>query len=53
MVARISAWVVGSMGTTPMLTTLIADKLWIWAGGLLGVTVVLGLVGLFIGKASE
>ena len=45
--------IVGSMGTTPMLTTLIADKLWIWAGGLLGVTVVLGLVGLFIGKASE
>ncbi|MCZ6834874.1 MAG: hypothetical protein O7G85_03795 [Planctomycetota bacterium] len=45
--------IVSIMGSTPMLTGLIADKLWIWVGGIFGATVVFGLIGLFIGKASE
>lgn len=48
--------IVGVNGATPMLATKIAassSMIWMWAGGLLGVTIVLGLVGLFIGKASE
>jgi hypothetical protein len=45
--------IVASMGVTPALTEMIADKLWIWVGGIGGITVVFGLIGLFIGKASE
>ena len=48
--------IVGAGGATPVLATKIAassSSVMIWAGGLLGVTIVLGLVGLFIGKASE
>jgi hypothetical protein len=30
-----------------------AENLWVWAGGLLGLTFILGMVGLFLGKASE
>ncbi len=45
--------IVGVGGTTSVLASKIAESVWIWAGGLLGVTIVLGLVGLFIGKASE
>jgi hypothetical protein len=48
--------IVGVGGATPMLATKIAssgNSVMMWAGGLLGVTIILGLVGLFIGKASE
>ncbi len=48
--------VVGANGATPMLATKIAassNSIWMWTGGLLGITVILGLIGLFIGKASE
>ena len=48
--------IVGVSGATPELATGLASSsngLWMWAGGLLGATVVLGLIGLFIGKASE
>ncbi|MHC4100141.1 MAG: hypothetical protein ACYS15_06330 [Planctomycetota bacterium] len=48
--------IVGVSGATPMLATKIAssgNSVMMWAGGLLGVTIILGLVGLFIGKASE
>jgi hypothetical protein len=45
--------VVALFGATPQLSITFADKLWIWAGGLLGITVVFGLIGLFIGKSSE
>lgn len=45
--------IVSIMGSTPMLTNLIADNLWVWVGGLGGLTVVCGLIGLFIGKATE
>jgi hypothetical protein len=48
--------IVGVGGATPLLATKIAssgNSVMMWAGGLLGVTIILGLVGLFIGKASE
>ena len=44
---------VGIMGATPDLAMTIADNLWIWVGGLLGGTIVLGLIGMFIGKSTE
>jgi len=47
--------IVGVGGATSVLATKIAatdSSIWMWAGGLAGVTIVLGLVGLFIGKAS-
>lgn len=45
--------IVGVTGATPALAQSFASSLWLWFGGLLGLTVVLGLVGLFVGKASE
>jgi hypothetical protein len=44
---------VGVSGATPALATQMAGSLWIWAGALLIVTLVLGGIGFFIGKASE
>lgn len=47
---------VGVTGATPKLATMFAsssNSLYIWTGGLLAVTVICGLVGLFLGKASE
>jgi hypothetical protein len=45
--------IVGVTGATPALAQSFAQSLWVWFGGLFGLTVVLGLVGLFVGKASE
>jgi hypothetical protein len=48
--------IVGVSGATSVLATKIAstpNSVMIWTGGLLGVTIVIGLIGLFIGKASE
>lgn len=48
--------VVAVGGATPDLAIRLGQtsgSLWIWAGGFVGLTLVLGLVGLFIGKASE
>jgi hypothetical protein len=45
--------IVAINGATPGLATMFAGNLFVFAGGLLGVTIILGLVGLFIGKASE
>ena len=48
--------IVGTGGATSVLAMKIAssdNSIWMWTGGLLAITVVLGLVGLFIGKASE
>ena len=45
--------IVGVTGASPALAQSFALNLWLWFGGLLGLTVVLGLVGLFVGKASE
>jgi len=40
-------------GTTPMLAMEMSKQLMIWAGGLLGLTIILGLIGFIIGKATE
>ncbi len=45
--------IVGVTGATPGLAMKFASNLWAWFGGLLAVTAILGLVGLFIGRASE
>ncbi len=44
---------VGVTGATPGAAMFFAGNLWMWVGILLGGTVVLGIIGLFIGKASE
>ena len=45
--------IVGVTGASPALAESFASNLWVWFGGLLGITIVLGLVGMFVGKASE
>lgn len=40
-------------GAVPSLATMFTGNLAVWAGGLLGVTIVCGLVGFFIGRATE
>lgn len=45
--------VVSLTGSTPRLALLVAENLWAWTGGLAGIAIVCGLVGLFLGKASE
>jgi|RhiMethySRZTD1v2_1073278.scaffolds.fasta_scaffold06857_10 hypothetical protein len=44
---------VGLSGAYPQLAQMFANNLWVWAGGLLGITIICGLIGLFLGKASE
>jgi hypothetical protein len=44
---------VGLSGAYPQLAAMFAGNLWVWFGGLLGITIVCGLIGLFLGKASE
>ena len=50
---RFDPLVVGITGSTAALATMFAGNLMVWAAGLLGVTIVLGLVGFFVGKATE
>lgn len=45
--------VVGLNNATPAPAMTIAPSMMIWVGGLAGVTIVLGTIGWFIGKASE
>jgi hypothetical protein len=45
--------VVGVSGATPALATTIAGNIWVWTGGLAAITIIGGLIGLFLGKASE
>jgi len=45
--------IVGVMGATPDLAMKIATSMWMWVGGLAGVTLVFALIGWFIGKSSE
>lgn len=42
-----------SIGSTSSIATAVAENLPVWGGGLLGVTLVAGGVGFFIGKATE
>lgn len=44
---------VASTGTLPEVATMITTQMTGWFGGLLGGAIVLGLLGFFIGKASE
>lgn len=44
---------VGITGATPALAVSFSDNLMVYCGGLLGLTIVFGLIGLFIGKSSE
>jgi hypothetical protein len=41
---------VGLIGGSSGLAPLIGEKLWIWTGGIAGGTVLLGMIGMFIGK---
>jgi hypothetical protein len=43
---------VEAIGSTSGLAPLIGEKLWIWTGAIAGGTVLLGLIGLLIGKKS-
>ncbi|MCA9290344.1 MAG: hypothetical protein KDA25_04390 [Phycisphaerales bacterium] len=45
--------IVGVTGATPGLAMQMADNLWLWVGGLAGAVIVFGLIGFFIGKATE
>jgi hypothetical protein len=45
--------IVATSGATPELAMTFADQLWIWVGGLAGLSLLAGLIGFFIGKASE
>ncbi|MHC5113126.1 MAG: helix-turn-helix domain-containing protein [Planctomycetota bacterium] len=45
--------IVGIFGATSELAMRFADNIWLWVGGLIGVTIVFGLIGMFIGKSSE
>lgn len=45
--------IVGLSGATPQLATMISESMWIWVGGLAGLTAILLLIGMFLGKASE
>jgi hypothetical protein len=53
LVCSIIICIVGATGATPQLATMIAGNLYMYVGILLGVTLVLGAVGFFVGKASE
>ncbi|MFO0827292.1 MAG: helix-turn-helix domain-containing protein [Phycisphaerales bacterium] len=44
---------VGVSGAVPALATMFTGNLLVWGGGLLGVTIICGLVGFFIGRATE
>ncbi|MAI66400.1 MAG: hypothetical protein CMJ26_00815 [Phycisphaerae bacterium] len=41
------------MGVSPKLATMVTGDVMIWGGGFLGFAIFAGLVGMFIGKASE
>lgn len=44
---------VGLQGSTAGLTTMFAGNLMVWGGGLLAATLIFGVAGFFIGKATE
>ena len=41
------------MGVSPKLATMVTGDFLVWGGGFLGFAIVAGLIGMFIGKASE
>lgn len=51
----LSGWIalVALSGVAPGIAETISGSFWMWCGGLFGLTIIFGLVGFFIGKASE
>ncbi|MEM7228427.1 MAG: helix-turn-helix domain-containing protein [Planctomycetota bacterium] len=45
--------IVGVSGTVPDIALKFAGNLWVWLGGLAGGTLLFGIVGAFLGKASD
>ncbi len=45
--------ITGVLGATPQLALTFAENIWMYVGGLAGVTIVFGLIGMFLGKSSE
>jgi hypothetical protein len=45
--------IVGVSGATPGLAMNFAQNLWLWVGALAGLTLIFGVVGWFIGRATE
>jgi hypothetical protein len=41
------------MGVTPKLSSMITGDFMVWVGGFAGFAIVAGLIGMFLGKASE
>ena len=41
------------MGVPPKLATMVSGDLMIWGGGFVAFAIIAGLIGMFIGKASE
>ena len=53
MVAVAIMLVTSIMGVTPKLAATVSSDVMVWGGGFLGFAIIAGLVGMFIGKASE
>jgi len=53
MIAVAIMLVTSIMGVTPNLAAMVSGDVMIWGGGFLGFAIIAGLIGMFIGKASE
>jgi len=53
MIAVAIILVTSIMGVTPKLAVMVSGDVVVWGGGFLGLAIIAGLVGMFIGKASE
>ncbi len=53
MIAVAIMLVTSIMGVTPKLAVMVSGDVVVWGGGFLGLAIIAGLVGMFIGKASE
>ncbi|HRP64193.1 MAG TPA: helix-turn-helix domain-containing protein [Phycisphaerales bacterium] len=45
--------IVGLSGATPALAMSFAGNIWVWVGALAGLTLIFGVIGWFIGRATE
>jgi hypothetical protein len=53
MIAVAIMLVTSIMGVTPKLAAMVSGDVMVWGGGFLGFAIIAGLIGMFIGKASE
>ncbi|MBC8201370.1 MAG: hypothetical protein H8E86_04920 [Planctomycetes bacterium] len=53
MIAVAIMLVTSIMGVTPNLAAMVSGDVMVWGGGFLGFAIIAGLIGMFIGKASE